>query len=141
VLSVADLLEREVEATIKEWLRRVHLVPELTDVRLSDADRTDHLPQLFDDVLWRLRVTRDGPNRVSFAAAAHGSVRFEQGYSPSMLVEESRIFQVSTFCTLHLHQSELPQSELLLDVITIADEADRQLTETMHSFMIVRDAT
>jgi hypothetical protein len=35
----------------------------------------------------------------------------------SMLVEESRIFQISTFSTLHLHQSELDQSEVLLDVM------------------------
>ena len=35
--SVADILERELEPTIKEWLRRVNLVPELTDIKLSDA--------------------------------------------------------------------------------------------------------
>jgi hypothetical protein len=62
-------------------------------------------------------------------------MRFVQGYSPSMLVEESRIFQVSVFNTLHLHQSELDQSQVLLDVIVIADEADTQPTESMRGFM------
>ena len=57
-----------------------------------------------------------------------------------MLVEESRIFQVTTFGTLHLHQSELDQSEVLLDVMSIADEADRQLTETVRSFMTAQAA-
>ena len=52
-----------------------------------------------------------------------------------MLVEESRIFQVSVFNTLHLHQSELDQSQVLLDVIVIADEADTQPTESMRGFM------
>jgi hypothetical protein len=52
-----------------------------------------------------------------------------------MLVEESRIFQVSTFRTLHIHHSKLNQNEVLLDVITIADEADGQLAETVRSFM------
>jgi hypothetical protein len=33
--SMADVLEREVEPTIKEWLRRVNLVPELTDIPLK----------------------------------------------------------------------------------------------------------
>ncbi len=55
-----------------------------------------------------------------------------------MLVEESWIFQVTTFGTLHLHRSELDQDQVLLDVMTIADEADRQLTETVHSFMMAR---
>jgi hypothetical protein len=58
-----------------------------------------------------------------------------QGYSADMLVEESRILEVSTFSTLHLHQSELNQTQALPDVLIIADEADRQLEETVRGFM------
>ena len=140
VKSVAVILERELAFTIKEWLKLVKLVPDLTNIPLSDSDRTGHLPKLFDDLLCRLRRGRDARPIISIAAAVHGNVRFEQGYSASMLVEESRIFQVSTFSTLHLHQSELDQSEVLLDVMTIADEADRQLTETVRSFMTAQQA-
>jgi hypothetical protein len=50
-----------------------------------------------------------------------------------MLIEESRIFQVVTFRTLHLHLGELDQRRLLLDVIVIADEADAQLRESVSS--------
>jgi hypothetical protein len=138
--SVAVILERELGSTIKEWLRQVKLVPELSNILLTDSDRTGHLPKLFGDLLYRLRLPRDTEPRISIAAAAHGGLRFAQGYSPSMLVEESRIFQVTTFGTLHLHQSELDQSAVLLDVMTIADEADRQLTETMRSFMTAQAA-
>ena len=134
-VSVAFLLERERDSTINEWLKRVNLVAELTSIPLSDTNRTGHLPRLFDDLLSRLRRGSDAQPIISIAAAAHGNERFQQGYSPSMLVEESRIFQVSTFRTLHLYRSELDQSDVLLDVITIADEADRQLTETVRSFM------
>ena len=140
IKSVAVIIERELGPTIKEWLRQVKLVPDLSDISLSDSDRTGHLPKLFADLLCRLRLPRDTEPRISIAAAAHGGLRFAQGYSASMLVEESRIFQVSTFSTLHLHQSELDQSEVLLDVITIADEADRQLTETVRSFMTAQAA-
>jgi hypothetical protein len=59
VTSVAEMLERELEPTIKEWLRRVNLVPELTDVPLSDADRTGHLPKLYFDLISRLRGARN----------------------------------------------------------------------------------
>jgi hypothetical protein len=44
-----------------------------------------------------------------------------------MIIEESRVFQVATFSTLHLHQSELDQNQVLLDVIDIADEVDGAL--------------
>ena len=133
--SVADILEREIEPTIKEWLRRVNLVPELTENKLSDADRTGHLPKLYQDLICRLRIAKSAKPTVSIAAAAHGKVRREQGYSASMLIEESRVFQVATFHTLHLHKSELDQNQLLLDVMVIADEVDAQLKETVRSLM------
>ena len=55
-----------------------------------------------------------------------------------MLIEESRVFQVATFRTLHLHQSELDQDQVLLDVMVIADEVDAQLMETVRSLMGAR---
>jgi hypothetical protein len=133
-------LERELQPTITEWLRRVNLVPELTDIPLSDADRTGHLPRLYFDLISRLRLAKDANPPISMAASAHGQVRRSQGYSASMLIEESRVFQVATFGTLHLHQSELDQSQVLLDVMVIADEVDAQLMETVRSLMAAKPA-
>jgi hypothetical protein len=138
--SVAFILERECASTIKEWLSRVNMAKDLAIIPLSDVNRTSHLPKLFDDLLCRLRRGRNAQPTVSMAAAAHGNVRFAQGYSAPMLIEESRIFQVSTFNTLHLHQDELDQNQVLLDVMIIADEADRQLTETVRSYMTAQRA-
>jgi len=45
------------------------------------------------------------------------------------------VFQVATFGTLHLHQSELDQDQVLLDIMVIADEVDAQLMETARSLM------
>jgi hypothetical protein len=132
-VSIADILERELAPTIQEWLRRVNLVPELTGIPLSDADRTGHLPKLFNDLVCRLRLAKDAVPPISAAAAAHGKIRFTQGYSASMLIEESRIFQVSTFGTLHLHQDKLDPNQVLLDVMIIADEVDAQLKETVRN--------
>ncbi|MGB9159924.1 MAG: response regulator, partial [Candidatus Sulfotelmatobacter sp.] len=127
--KTADILELELEPTIREWLRRVNLVPELTAIPLSDADRTGHLPTLYYDLISRLRLAKDAHRPVSAAAAAHGQIRCAQGYSASMVIEESRVFQVATFGTLHLHQSELDQKQVLLDIMVIADEVDAQLME------------
>ncbi len=132
-LSVADLLARELEPTIKEWLSLVSMVPELAAIELCDADRSSHLPQLCRDVISRLRLGRDAPSSISAAAVAHGRTRREQGYSVPMLIEEARAFQVATFTTLHLHQNELDRDQVLLDVIVIADEVDLQLAQTASS--------
>ena len=64
--SVADILERELQPTIKEWLRRVNLIPELTDIPLSDADRTGHLPKLYFDLISRLRLAKDAHPPIEF---------------------------------------------------------------------------
>jgi hypothetical protein len=52
-----------------------------------------------------------------------------------MLVHESRILQVTLFGTLKDNMNALDFSLLLSDVMTIADEVDAQLTQTMGSFM------
>jgi len=135
VASVATILKRELQPAIKEWLRRVNLVPELTDVPLSDTDRTAHLPKLYADLICRLRLEKDCQPPISIAAAEHGRIRLEQGYSASMVIEESRVFQVATFSTLHVHRSELDPNQLLSDVMIIADEVDAQLKETVRSLM------
>ena len=60
-----------------------------------------------------------------------------QGYTPAMLVHESRILQVTLFGTLQSNLSSLDFSLLLPDVMTIADEVDAQLTQSMDGYMKV----
>jgi len=52
-------------------------------------------------------------------------------------VHDSRILQVTLFETLQSNVSALDFSLLLPDVMTIADEVDSQLTQTMDSYMNV----
>ncbi len=133
---VASILERDSDATIVRWLARVNLEPELIAVPLDDTQRTGHLPKLLQELVWRLRVPRKlGTKAASEAAALHGKIRQSQGYSVSMLVEESRVLQVSIFETLQKNLSTVDFSLLLLDVMTIADEVDSQLKQTINSFM------
>jgi hypothetical protein len=72
---------------------------------------------------------------VSTAAAAHGLSRREQGYSAAMIVEESRMLQVSIFQTLQNNLHQVDFSLLLLGVMAIADEVDSQLAQTMASYI------
>lgn len=53
---VSGILDREARQTIKEWLRMVELVPALMRIRLSDNDRIRHLPVLFREIIFRLRL-------------------------------------------------------------------------------------
>jgi DNA-binding response OmpR family regulator len=132
---VASILERDAEPTIANWLYRVERDTELTRIPLSDVQRTGHLPQLIRELVERLRVPRGlGTNRVSEAAVQHGLVRRYQGYSIPMIIEESRMLQVSIFHTLQANLNRVDFSLLLVDVMTIADEVDSQLKQTIVSF-------
>jgi hypothetical protein len=57
-----------------------------------------------------------------------------------MVVEESRILQVSIFNTLQNNLRRVDFSKVLLDVITIADEVDSQLKQAMLSYVEPRSS-
>jgi hypothetical protein len=135
VESVADILERELHPLIEAWLIRVEKESDLTQIPLSHDERTGHLPHLIHDVIIRLRLDAGTKAPISKAAADHGDLRRKQGYTVAMMVEESRLLQVSIFTTLHQNVTQLEFSALLPDVVTIADEVDAQLKEQMLRFM------
>src|SRR4029077_4726201 len=125
--SVASILERDTDLTIQNWLELVDQDTELTCVPLNNLERTGHLPKLLRDVVLRLRLDTGMAAPTSIAARDHGDMRREQGYTVPMVVEESRILQISIFRALQRNLRSVDFSNVLLDVVTIADEVDSQL--------------
>ena len=141
---VASILERCASSIVADWLIRVKKNKELNHILLTDKERTGYLPKLIEDLIGRLIMTvvpgQESDSVSSPAAVAHGKMRQLQGYTPGMLVHDSRILQVTLFGMLQNNLSALDFSLLLPDVMTIADEVDSQLTQTMNSFMnVVRE--
>ena len=132
---VADILEWEFLAVINDWLYRVQQERDVTCISVNFEERTGHLPHLLRDVIKRLRLDERTKAPISAAAAHHGDLRRKQGYTVAMLVEESRLLQVTIFTTLHRNEHLVKFSTLLPDVVTVADEVDAQLTQTMDSYM------
>src|SRR6202166_3469802 len=136
---VGAILHRCIASVVEDWLARAKQSKELNHVQLSDDERTGHLPKLVEDLVTRLSkpsaTSKDNDAMPSDAAIAHGKLRYLQGYTPAMLVHESRILQVTLFGTLQNNLGQLDFSLLLPDVMTIADEVDAQLTQTMDSYM------
>ncbi|MGC1414300.1 MAG: response regulator [Candidatus Acidiferrum sp.] len=132
---VAAILERDLDATIQMWMSRVDHTDELTAISLTYQERTGHLPLLLNDLVRRLRLPPEAESPISRAAREHGLLRRKQGYTVPMVVEESRILQVSIFNTLQNNLASVDFSTVLLDVMTIADEVDSQLKQAMLGFM------
>ncbi len=133
--SVADILAHDLDATIKYWMALVQKDAELTCIRLNFGDRTGHLPGILADLIYRLRLPMETKAEISIAAREHGDLRRRQGYTAAMVVEESRILQVSIFNTLQNNLARVDFSKVLLDVMTIADEVDSQLKQAMLSYV------
>jgi DNA-binding response OmpR family regulator len=133
--AISSILERESETTIENWHNLVKQDGELTCIPLSREERTGHLPKLLRDLIVRLRVDSGAAAPISIAARDHGEMRRQQGYTAAMVVEESRILQVSIFSTLQRNLGCVDFSKVLLDVVTIADEVDSQLKQAMLSYV------
>ena len=132
--SVASILEHDLSATIEYWMRLVGQDEELTCIPLGFEARAGHLPSLLADLIFRLRLPLTAKAEASTSARQHGDLRRKQGYTAAMVVEESRILQVSIFNTLQNNLAKVDFSKVLLDVITIADEVDSQLKQAMLGY-------
>jgi CheY-like chemotaxis protein len=133
VQSVATILERELAATIRDWIVLVEHDEQLSRIPLGFEDRAGHLPNLIADLIHRLRVNPTTKSN-SGAAHQHGQLRRKQGYTAAMVVEESRFLQVSIFGTVQNNLSSVDFSRVLLDVMSIADEVDSQLRDAMVGY-------
>jgi YesN/AraC family two-component response regulator len=135
--SVATILESSIQSTIDAWFERVEKEEKLTTIAMSREQRVGHLPKVLIDLVNRLRSFKSlGSHELtSVAAQQHGRLRCQQGYSAAMLVEESRMLQVSIFETLQKNLACIDFSILLNSVMTIADEVDSQLSQAMDSYI------
>jgi DNA-binding response OmpR family regulator len=137
VETVATILERSATECIEAWFKEVEADDKLMKVPLTRQQRISHLPQVFRDLVARLNADRPLGTRgpLSAAAAEHGVNRRREGYSASMLVEESRILQVCIFHTLQKNLANINFSILLYQVMTIADEVDSQLRQAIDCYV------
>jgi len=131
---VASILERDARQTIQDWLSRVENNKELMAIPLTSQERTGHLPLILDDLVRRLRRLVNDPIPISIAAREHGILRRMQGYTIAMMVEESRLLQVSIFNSLQNNLAVVDFDTVLLDIMAIADEVDSQLKQAVLGF-------
>jgi CheY-like chemotaxis protein len=139
--SVASILDRDVAITIQRWLARVEDVPELASIPLAAKDRVAYLPEIVNSLVVRLRRDRtvaviDSP---CTAAVMHGQVRYHQGYTAPLIVQESRVLQVCIFETIQRNLGTVDFTAVLPDIMIIADEVDSQLKQAIDSFLTLSE--
>ena len=135
--AVASILDRDATILMARWLERVEQVTELVAHPVSKEARVRYLPEMIRSITARLRGNRgiEVADCATPAAVAHGQCRYRQGYSAPLIVQESRLLQVSIFETIQRNLSTVDFTSVLPDIMIIADEVDCQLKQTISSFL------
>jgi hypothetical protein len=136
--SVATILGRTTNLAIQTWYEHIRGDELLMSISMDHEERCGHLPAVFRDLVCRVESANpiDRKMPVSWDAAKHGLHRRRQGYSAVMLVEESRMLQISIFQTLQQNLNTTDFSVLLNGMMVIADEIASQLSQAMASFTL-----
>ena len=137
--SVAEIVSRNADTATQLWFDSLKKEDKIASspISMTHEQRCAHLPQFFHELGCRLRSpqTIGGKQKLSAAACAHGVRRRQQGYSAAMLVEESRMLQVSIFQILQKNLASIDFSLMLNGVMIIADEIASQLSQSMVSYI------
>ena len=88
----------------------------------------------------RLRGDRDieAKDCVSPTAVAYGQVRYAQGYTAPLIVQESRVLEVCIFETIERNLSTVDFTKVLSNIMIIANEVDCRLKQAIDSFLTMQ---
>lgn len=132
---VPDIIKRNKDGLISQWLQRVTMDPELITVDLSDAERRDHVPNLLDEAIARSCGDPISREERLKAAEHHGTLRYHQGYSVAMLILEAQLLQDVIAESIRDHVDALDLSHLIPDIARISDTISAELRESSRTFM------
>ena len=118
--------EREITAKILEAIKRDAL---LRKVRLSDGQRVDHLPEIFQAVIARLmHDNRPLMSKELQFAARHGRRRKKDRYTPAMVVREFQLIGETIYDLLGTDMLPFGAVELTSDM--------KLLTQSLNTFTL-----
>jgi ActR/RegA family two-component response regulator/PAS domain-containing protein len=125
----------------QRWLRGVLSDPEIAALPLTEAQRSDHIPDLLENVIRRLE---GGSDEMSLegaeAARKHGRIRYQQGYTIPQMLYEARVLQRVMSSTIRENLFNIDLSSLVPDILQIGEslQADVELSIRVYQSQIPR---
>jgi DNA-binding response OmpR family regulator len=134
---VSDVLRDNKKQVVDAWCKLVMAEKGLAALKLSRAERVDHLPKILDSIAERIENHPEDPNLETMQAAAqHGAIRFDQGYSIPQIVQEERFLQRVISSTLQAHLLVIDISMLIPDMVAIGECLASQLEESIRAYQL-----
>ena len=93
--AFADYVHQQRSAIDSQWMQLVRESPDVPDaMHISHEALQDHVPELIDDLVDRLRLEKEGPmEAVSDHSRSHGRAQWKAGYNLSELIWEIYIIK------------------------------------------------
>lgn len=132
----AILRENKQEITART-LAKMKEHPTMATVSLSDAERTDDLPQMLTLIADILDSEQPDQSNVTLlhAAMKHGDERFRQGYTVDMLVTGARLFFDALTDVIHENLLSINLSFLIMDMKWMTLGLALELEESIRAFV------
>jgi response regulator RpfG family c-di-GMP phosphodiesterase len=131
---LSEIIQSKMEEIAQDWLENLKRDPELTAIKLSDADYTDHVPRVLHVVLRVLRgeMISEEDRR---ASRDHGAIRRKQGYSVPLLIREARLLHDAIASCVQTNLLAVQISYLISDLISIHRTKQVLLEESVAAYL------
>jgi PAS domain S-box-containing protein len=127
---------RDLAPTIcKVWLREVLKDPDLAAIPLSESERSDHVPEMMEELIGRLEGHLDELSpKATEAARKHGRTRYQQGYTIPQILYETRILQQVLTATFQENLLGLDLSTLIPDILQIGESLQAEVEVSIRVY-------
>jgi PAS domain S-box-containing protein len=115
--------------------------PELAAIPLTEAERSDHVPEMMEELIRRLEGPQEElSDEATDAARKHGKLRYQQGYTIPQILFEARTLQHVLTSTIHENLFGLDLSTLVGDILEIGEtlQADAEISIRVYQSQIPR---
>ena len=133
---VGTILHENAEQIARKALQRMASHRELAELELSDKERADHLPAFLQGIAEQLESSPAEKAAIANGAAAHhGRMRYRQGYSIPLMIEDTRLLQDAIYEVIQDNLLSLDLSRLISDLRRMDDSVDIELRESIQAYI------
>jgi PAS domain S-box-containing protein len=139
--KVSQVLRDLTPQICQRWLTQVMGDKELAALKLTKAERTDHVPELLDEIVRRLEGSSDELSPTATEAARkHGKARYQQGYTIPQILYEGRVLQQILTEVIRENLFGIDFSTLVPDILQIGEslQAEVEISIRVYQSQIPR---
>jgi ActR/RegA family two-component response regulator len=132
---VSYVLEDNARLIEQEFIKEMRASGMFPIEKLSDEEISDHVPDVVKNLVASLRAPGYESKADDDAARQHAITRCRQGFTMSMMLEESGILRAIIYRNVQSNLLGVDLSSLVPDLIRTGVELDRRLKEGMEAFL------